>query len=94
MFDASVLANIVYGLDPNQFTQQAVEEAAIAAGAHSFIASLPQGYDTMVGASGSLLSGGQKQRIAIARAVIRRCPSTSTPRVGMSRRQCCSSAPG
>ena len=49
-----------------------IRSAAIAASAHEFITSFPEGYDTDVGASGSVLSGGQKQRIAIARAYLTR----------------------
>ena len=48
-------------------------EAARAANIHTFICSLPAGYDTRLGSSGSTqLSGGQKQRVAIARALVRR----------------------
>ena len=47
--------------------------AARDANIHSFITSLPAGYETPLGSSGSTqLSGGQKQRVAIARALLRR----------------------
>ena len=46
-------------------------EAARAAQLHTWVASLPQGYDTMVGVGGRQLSVGQRQRLAIARALVR-----------------------
>ncbi|TQF74295.1 ABC transporter ATP-binding protein [Rhodococcus spelaei] len=52
-------------------TDAQIEDAARAAQVHELIASLPDGYDTMVGARGHRFSGGEKQRIAIARTLLR-----------------------
>jgi ATP-binding cassette, subfamily B, bacterial len=46
-------------------------EACKAAAIHDHIASLPEGYDTVVGERGYKLSGGEKQRIAIARSILK-----------------------
>lgn len=55
-------------------TQAEMEEAARVANVHDFIASLPEGYETVIGERGLTLSGGQAQRIAIARAVLKDAP--------------------
>jgi ATP-binding cassette subfamily B protein len=52
-------------------TDAEIEQAARAAQIHDLIASLPDGYDTMVGSRGHRFSGGEKQRIAIARTLLR-----------------------
>jgi ATP-binding cassette subfamily B protein len=52
-------------------TDAEIENAARAAQVHDLIASLPEGYDTMVGSRGYRFSGGEKQRIAIARTLLR-----------------------
>ncbi|GAA1488749.1 ABC transporter ATP-binding protein [Brachybacterium sacelli] len=72
LFSVSVRENIRYGRQ--DATDAEIEEVARRAGAHEFIAGLPQGYDTVLGNRGDTLSGGQRQRIAIARALIRRSP--------------------
>merc|ERR1719322_66507 len=71
LFDLTIKENILLGDVTRKLTDEDVIAAATLANAHSFVTSLPQGYDTMVGSKGGQLSGGQKQRIAIARALIR-----------------------
>jgi len=51
-----------------------IEDAARTAQIHDLIASLPEGYDTVVGERGYRFSGGEKQRMAIARTVLRNPP--------------------
>ena len=68
LFGGSVRDNIAYG-KPDA-SQAEIEAAARAAQAHTFIAELPQGYDTLVGERGIGLSGGQRQRLAIARTLL------------------------
>jgi subfamily B ATP-binding cassette protein MsbA len=72
LFHAPIWQNIAYG-KPDA-TREEIRRAAELANAHDFIASLPEGYDTMVGERGVTLSGGQRQRMAIARAIIRDTP--------------------
>jgi len=68
LFSNTVAANIAFGHP--EATRAQIEKAARIAAAHDFIQALPQGYDTVLGESGSTLSGGQRQRLAIARAVL------------------------
>ena len=68
IFMGSVAKNIAYG---NENASRAdIIRAAKLASAHEFISKLPDGYDTIIGASGKDLSGGEKQRISIARAIL------------------------
>ena len=66
LFPGSIKDNI--GRMRSDATDAEIYEAARLADVHELIASLPQGYETVVAADGSPLSGGQKQRIALARA--------------------------
>ena len=68
LFSQSVRDNIAFADPHAEF--DTIERAARLAGAHDFIAALPNGYDTLLGQHGYTLSGGQRQRIAIARAVL------------------------
>ncbi|KAI0528833.1 hypothetical protein KFK09_001376 [Dendrobium nobile] len=70
LFNDTIRANIAYGKE-GKATEAEILAAAEAANGHSFICSLQQGYNTMVGERGVQLSGGQKQRVAIARAIIK-----------------------
>ncbi len=68
LFGGTILENIEYG-NPGASRTDIIRIAEMA-NAHSFIAALPDGYDTIVGPRGTKLSGGQRQRIAIARAIL------------------------
>lgn len=72
LFHRSISENIAYG-KPGA-TQEEIENAAEKAQAHTFISSITEGYNTLVGERGVKLSGGQKQRIAIARAILKNSP--------------------
>jgi ATP-binding cassette subfamily B protein len=72
LFNDTVAYNIAYGRVGA--TREEIEDAARAARIHDFVASLPRGYDTMVGERGLKLSGGEKQRVAIARALLKNPP--------------------
>ena len=72
LFNRSICENIRMG-KPGASDQE-VEKAAIRSGCDSFIRGLDNGYETIVGSSGSQLSGGERQRIAIARAMLKDAP--------------------
>lgn len=68
--DASVTANIAFGIPAEEVNHEDVERAARIANIHDFVTQeLPHGYATTVGERGVRLSGGQRQRIGIARAL-------------------------
>ncbi|XP_055086728.1 bile salt export pump [Periophthalmus magnuspinnatus] len=71
LFDCSIIENIQYGDNTRSISLEEVIEASKKAFLHDFVMTLPEKYDTQVGAQGSQLSRGQKQRIAIARAIVR-----------------------
>jgi len=72
LFNDSIGYNIGYGRDGA--TREDVEGAARGAAIDGFIASLPDGYSSMVGERGLKLSGGEKQRVAIARTLVKDPP--------------------
>jgi ATP-binding cassette subfamily B protein len=72
--DSTISQNIALsrpGVAPNQ---ERIVESAKKAQLHEFIASLPAGYETVVGERGIRLSGGQRQRLGIARAIYKDAP--------------------
>jgi ATP-binding cassette subfamily B protein len=72
LFHATVRENLAFA-KPDASDEE-LEAAARAAQIHDLIASLPEGYETVVGERGYRFSGGEKQRIAIARVVLRNPP--------------------
>jgi ATP-binding cassette subfamily B protein len=72
LFHATVRENLRFARP--EATDAEVEDAARTARIHELIASLPEGYDTVVGERGYRFSGGEKQRMAIARTVLRNPP--------------------
>lgn len=69
LFNGSIMDNLLYANE--NATKEEVEEACRIANIHDFIASQPEGYDTVVGNRGLKLSGGEKQRISIARVILK-----------------------
>lgn len=68
IYNATIRENIAFG---GEYSDDQIIKATNKANIHTYIASLPNGYDTIVGDQGIKLSGGEKQRIAIARALVR-----------------------
>jgi len=68
--DNTIMANIAFGVDPEDINQDIVEKVSKIANIHQFINDeLPRKYQTIIGENGVRLSGGQRQRIGIARAL-------------------------
>lgn len=72
LFDETIRNNIAYARPDTP--AEAVEQAARAACADSFILAKPGGYEARIGESGVRLSGGERQRLAIARAILKNAP--------------------
>jgi subfamily B ATP-binding cassette protein MsbA len=72
LFNTSARENLLYAR-PSAAEEEMVA-AARAAGADEFLATLPDGYDTAIGAHGGMLSGGERQRLSIARAFLKDSP--------------------
>ena len=72
LMDDSLRRNIAIGIADSEIDEDAIREALKSAQLEEFVASLPEGLDTVVGERGVRLSGGQRQRIGIARALYHR----------------------
>ena len=69
LFNGTIMENLLYAKE--DATKEEIIDACKKANIHDFIASLPQGYDTLVGNRGLKLSGGEKQRVSIARVILK-----------------------
>lgn len=67
--DDTIRRNVAFGIPASDIDDTAVRRALVAAQLDTFVNTLPQGIDTVVGERGVRLSGGQRQRIGIARAL-------------------------
>lgn len=72
LFNGTIKENLLHANEDAD--EKKLIDACKAANIHSFIQSLPDGYNTKVGERGLNFSGGQRQRIAIARAVLKNSP--------------------
>ena len=69
LLDGTIRANVAFGADEQNISEEKVLRALEEASLADFVKSLPQGIDTEIGERGIRLSGGQRQRIGIARAL-------------------------
>lgn len=72
LFNDTIRYNLTYGL--GDVSEERIAQALEMAALSDFVASLPEGLETVVGEAGSKLSGGQKQRLSIARALLKDAP--------------------
>lgn len=69
MLDSTIRENVAFGVDLDKINEDRIWEVLREAQMESFVRSLPEGLDTVIGDRGVRLSGGQRQRIGIARAL-------------------------
>jgi len=72
LIDGSIAENIALGVSPEDIDAARLDEASRIAKVDEFVATMAQGYHTLIGEQGVQLSGGQRQRLGIARALYRR----------------------
>jgi ABC-type multidrug transport system fused ATPase/permease subunit len=67
--DDTIKANIAFGIEPSKIDLKRISKALLDARLYEFVATLPEGIETLIGEQGVRLSGGQRQRLGIARAL-------------------------
>lgn len=72
LYEGTIRENVALSVEPHEATDEAIVKACESAQIHEFIASLSDGYNTLIGPRGIELSGGQRQRVALARALLRK----------------------